>query len=72
MNDERLPPVRIPGKMKSQLEQLAKADSRTLSDYVRLVLERHLQSVECLQELASGSTILYVEPPKATRRMLTK
>lgn len=38
--------------MKARLERLAMADGRSVADYVRRVLEQHLQSVECLRELA--------------------
>ena len=51
MNDERLPPVRMPKKLKTTLQCLAKTDGRTLSDYVRRALEQHARSVECFEEL---------------------
>jgi len=34
--------IRIDRTDKENLEKLAKADNRTLSDYVRLLLEQHL------------------------------
>jgi predicted DNA-binding protein len=45
--------TRMTPEARARLERLALDDSRTLSDYVRLVLERHLKSVECLEALAS-------------------
>ena len=56
------PQIRVEPEIKSKLECLAQQDGRTLSDYIRRVLERHLQSVECLRELASGP-VMYVELP---------
>jgi len=44
--------IRITPEMKARLERLAHDDRRTVSDYVRLVLEQHVKSVECLRELA--------------------
>ena len=35
--------IRIDREDKESFEKLAKADNRTLSDYVRLVLEQHLR-----------------------------
>jgi len=45
--------IRIEPELKSRLERLAHDDRRTVSDYVRLVLEQHVRSVECFDELAS-------------------
>jgi predicted DNA-binding protein len=39
-NDIRIN-VRIPAELRADLEQLAKDDKRTLSDYIRTVLEAH-------------------------------
>jgi predicted DNA-binding protein len=54
MNDDRLPPIRIPKEIKKRLVQLAQEDGRTLSDYVRRALEFHLESVKCLEELVNN------------------
>ena len=48
MNQKGLHPmiqmnVRIEQKTKEQVEKLAREDRRTLSDYVRLVLEEHCE-----------------------------
>lgn len=55
--------VRITQETKDELDRLAREDSRKTAGYVRLVLERHLQLMECLRELASGP-VTCVEPPK--------
>ena len=52
--------IRITPEMKGKLERLALEDKRTVSDYVRLVLEQHLKSVECLQDLASDEATIKV------------
>ena len=39
-NDEKIA-VRIPAELRADLEQLAKDDKRTLSDYLRQLLESH-------------------------------
>ena len=45
--------IRITPELKVRLERLAQDDRRTVSDYVRLVLEQHVKSAECFGELAS-------------------
>jgi len=45
--------VRITPGLKGRLERLALEDSRTVSDYVRLLLEHHVKSVGCFDELAA-------------------
>jgi len=67
-NKDRILHVRITNEMRDELECLASEDGRSLSDYVRRVLERHLQSMECLRELAGGP-VLYVEPPKQPKKI---
>jgi len=47
--------TRVTLELKARLERLAHDDRRTVSDYVRLVLEQHVRSVECFEELASES-----------------
>jgi predicted DNA-binding protein len=47
-----LPRIRVTPEMKARVKQLAQADNRTVSDYVRLVLERHIKSIKCFEELA--------------------
>lgn len=45
MNEKRirqLPPVRISESLESSLMRLAAADERSLSEYIRLVLTRHV------------------------------
>ena len=46
-----IPRIRVTPELKAKLECLAKADGRTLSDYVRRVLEQRIKSVECFGEL---------------------
>lgn len=38
--------VRLPLELKESLKELAKADRRSLSAYIELVLERHVAGVE--------------------------
>ena len=45
--------IRITPEMRKRLEQLALDDSRTVSDYVRLVLEQHVKPVECFEGLVN-------------------
>ena len=47
--------IRITPELKGRLERLAVDDRRTVSDYVRLVLEQHVKSVECFDELAGDA-----------------
>ena len=47
-----IPRIRVEPDLKARLERLAHDDRRTVSDYVRLVLEQHVKSVECFGELA--------------------
>jgi predicted DNA-binding protein len=39
-------PLRLPPQLRRQLEALAKADRRTLTNYILTVLERHVDAVE--------------------------
>jgi len=54
--------IRLTDEMISDLTAAAEADHRTLSDYIRLVLERHL---ECLPERLSK---VRIEGPPGLRR----
>lgn len=60
---DALPRIRITPQMKIQLDFLAAADGRTVSDYVRLVLKQHLKSVECLQKLRNdeGGVVVWLD-----------
>ena len=49
--------IRITPELKVRLERLAQDDRRTVSDYVRLVLEQHVKSAECFGELAMTDQI---------------
>ena len=37
-------PIRIESKLKKELIRLAKQDHRNLSDYIRLILLRHIEA----------------------------
>lgn len=50
--------IRLTDEMISDLTAAAEADHRTLSDYIRLVLEKHLE----------GLKVRYEEPPRPPRR----
>jgi predicted DNA-binding protein len=39
-------PLRIPAAMKKQLEDLARADQREVTNYVRVVLANHIRAAE--------------------------
>ena len=56
MNKSTALRVRIAPELKARLKKLAREDKRTLSDYVCLMLERGVRSVECFDELASVSS----------------
>lgn len=43
MKNETIP-VRVESKLKKELLQLAKQDHRNLSDYIRVVLMRHVEA----------------------------
>lgn len=63
---ETIPKIRVTPKLKADLEGLATADGRTLSDYVRRVLEQHVQSAGCFDELAS-QTLLLKQPRRVAK-----
>ena len=39
-------PLRLPPHLRRQLETLAKADRRTLTNYILTLLERHVEAAE--------------------------
>jgi len=47
--------LRITPRLKSRLEELARADHRTLASYIELVLERHADEKIVPQPLAGGT-----------------
>ena len=51
--------IRLTDEMISDLTAAAEADHRTLSDYIRLVLEKHLEGLKVRYEL----------PPRPPRRI---
>lgn len=44
----------VPASVKSKLEELAAKDKRSLSSYVRIILENHIQVVEAAEVKASA------------------
>lgn len=64
----KIPRIRVTPEMQGKLERLAADDSRTMSDYVRLVLKQHLKSVECLRKLVDEHGLMTEEAFEADVR----